>query len=152
MDEGGGATISGGSVVSTVTGTTFSGNTSTGSVGGGLQTSGGGPTITITNSTFSGNTAAHGGGLAIGGAGTEVLTHLTFADNVATISGSELTDAFGANNPGFSSITMFGTVLMSDSLDACSLTDPITSTGYTYASRRIVRDRVRSRRRPELGR
>jgi hypothetical protein len=128
--EGGGVYASGGGVTATISGSTFVGNESTASVGGGLASFGGGSTVNVTNSTFTENTAAHGGGLATGGAGTQTLRHLTFLDNVATISGSELTDNFGANSPGFSTITMFGTILQAFSSTVCELTDPVTSEGY----------------------
>jgi hypothetical protein len=127
---GGGVYASGGGVVTTVTGSTFVGNTSTGSVGGGLAAFGGGSVVEVDNSTFTENTAAHGGGLGTGGAGTQTLRHLTFLDNVATISGSELTDSFDANSPGFSTIAMFGTILQSFDGAVCELNDPVSSEGH----------------------
>ena len=93
---GGGALVTGGSL--TITGTTFSGN-STSSSGGGLGYTAGDPngvtpstgTLSISGSTFSGNTAnsiAGGGGGAdlfnfFGGSGTYNIDSSTFSGNTA---------------------------------------------------------------------
>ena len=133
-EEGGGVSASGGGVTATVSGSTFANNAVTTGVGGGLASFGGGSTIEITNSTFTGNLADHGGGLATGGAGTQTLRHLTFLEDAARISGSELTDKFGTNNTGFSAITMFGTLLQEFDTAVCELTSPVTSEGYNIDS------------------
>ena len=82
--SGGGIFNSG---TTTITNSTFSGNSATGSFGAAINNGSGG-TLTITNSTFSGNSATNGFGAAIfanGGPGfTVTITNSTFSGNSAS--------------------------------------------------------------------
>ena len=81
--QGGGAIFSHGTL--SVTGSTFTGNSSpatSGTSGGGIDSSG---TLTVTTSTFTGNTAQEGGGIFNQKIAT--VTNSTFTNNKATIYG-----------------------------------------------------------------
>src|ERR1022692_398477 len=81
--QGGGAIYSHGTL--SVTGSTFTGNSSpatTGTSGGAINSSG---VLTVTTSTFSGNTAQEGGGIF--NQKTATITNSTFTNNKATIFG-----------------------------------------------------------------
>jgi hypothetical protein len=96
--NGGGAILSRGSL--TVTGSTFSGNSSpaaTGTSGGAINTAG---PLTVSGSTFSGNTAQEGGAIFNQStAGATTVTDSTFAGNTATIfGGGALVSADGTTN------------------------------------------------------
>jgi CSLREA domain-containing protein/MYXO-CTERM domain-containing protein len=81
----------------TVTGSTFSGNQTTGvgAAGGGIHAQG---PVTLTNSTISGNSVpggGTGGGLAVDGT-TATLLNVTLASNTATAGSSANLDVFGS--------------------------------------------------------
>jgi hypothetical protein len=81
--QGGGAIYSHGTL--SVSGSTFTGNSSpatTGTSGGAINSSG---TLTVTTSTFTGNTAQEGGGVF--NQKTATITNSTFTNNKATIYG-----------------------------------------------------------------
>ncbi len=81
--QGGGAIFNHGTL--SVTGSTFTGNSSpatSGTSGGGIDSSG---TLTVTTSTFTGNTAQEGGGIF--NQKTATVTNSTFTNNKATIYG-----------------------------------------------------------------
>jgi chitodextrinase len=81
--NGGGAIDSHGTL--SVSGSTFSGNSSpatSGTSGGAINSSG---TLTVTTSTFTGNTAQEGGGIF--NQKTATITNSTFSNNTATIYG-----------------------------------------------------------------
>ena len=80
-DNGGALNLTGGKT--TVSDTTFSGNSAT-SNGGAINVSGG--ENTFTNTTFSRNDADNGGGIAISG-GSLTLNNSTISENIAIVSG-----------------------------------------------------------------
>jgi hypothetical protein len=121
--QGGGAIFSHG--VLSVTGSTFTGNSSpaaTGTSGGGIDSSG---TLTVTTSTFTGNTAQEGGGIF--NQKTATVTNSTFTNNTATIFGGGALvngagtmtvtgDTFTGNTgPGGGAIDNDATVIVGDS-------------------------------------
>ncbi len=84
-DGGGGIRNQG--TISTISNSTFSGN-STGGVGGGIYNYGYGATITtITNSTFSGNSASGGGAIYNNFGTISTIVNSTFSGNTASGSG-----------------------------------------------------------------
>ena len=85
--QGGGGIFSHGTL--TVTGSTFSGNSSpatAGTSGGAINSSG---TLNVSTSTFTGNTAQEGGGIFNQSTGTAaaIITNDTFSNNTATVYG-----------------------------------------------------------------
>jgi hypothetical protein len=121
--QGGGAIFSHGTL--SVTGSTFTGNSSpaaTGTSGGGIDSSG---TLTVTTSTFTGNTAQEGGGIF--NQKTATVKNSTFTNNTATMFGGGAMvngagtmtvtgDTFTGNTgPGGGAIDNDATVIVGDS-------------------------------------
>ncbi len=107
----------------TITNSTFSGNSSIG-LGGAIYITG--VSITITNSTFSGNSSATGGAIYIN-AGTVAITNATFSGNSASNSG-------GAINRGGGTTTVRNSILSSANGGECGgNSGTITDGGYNLS-------------------